>query len=111
MEESTNIMITSSNLLQFHVEDILGLAQIKAGKFQKNEEMINIERTVQEVVKIQEYNAKQKNINLTFQLTNFQARANLSGNRRPLSKATSSHPSVQSSVEQFTVLTDKKRFQ
>jgi len=73
--------------------------------------MINIERAVQEVVKIQEYNAKQKNINLTFQLTNFQARANLSGTRRPLSKANSSHPSMQSSVEQFTVLTDKKRFQ
>ena len=60
MEESNIIQITSSQLLQFHVEDILGLAQIKAGKFHKNVERINIERTVQEVVKIQEYNAQQK---------------------------------------------------
>ena len=52
MEESNIIQITSSQLLQFHVEDILGLAQIKDGKFHKNVERINIEMTVQEVVKI-----------------------------------------------------------
>ena len=76
MEESNIIQITSSQLLQFHVEDILGLAQIKAGKFHKNVERINIERTVQEVVKIQEYNAQQKNIILTYEMINFEARVN-----------------------------------
>jgi hypothetical protein len=33
IEQSNHIQETSSELLQFHVEDILGLAQIKAGKF------------------------------------------------------------------------------
>ena len=76
MEESNIIQITSSQLLQFHVKDTLGLAQIKAGKFHKNVERINIERTVQEVVKIQEYNAQQKNIILTYEMINFEARVN-----------------------------------
>jgi len=33
MTASNNIQKTSASLLQFHVEDTLGLAQIKAGKF------------------------------------------------------------------------------
>jgi signal transduction histidine kinase len=57
MDESNNIMQTSAEILKFNVEDILGLASIKAGKFLKNEEYINIEKTVQEIVKIQEYSA------------------------------------------------------
>jgi hypothetical protein len=38
--------------LLFHVEDILGLAQIKAGKFQKIINRINIRKTLEEVSSI-----------------------------------------------------------
>ena len=50
----------------------------------KNEEYINIEKTVQEIVKIQEYSAKQKRIALTTSFTN---------------------------IENMQIYTDKKRFQ
>jgi hypothetical protein len=43
---------TCANLLQFHVEDILGLAQIKAGKFRKNIKKFNIKKAIEEVVDV-----------------------------------------------------------
>jgi hypothetical protein len=42
MEKSLRTKRTSSNLLLFHVEDILGLAQIKSGNFQKNFGIVDI---------------------------------------------------------------------
>jgi signal transduction histidine kinase len=40
--------------LQFHVEDILGLAQIKSGKFSKNSSVFEVKKAIEEIVKIQE---------------------------------------------------------
>ena len=42
MKYSNHIQVTSSKLLQFNVEDILGIAQIKAGKFTKKQNKFNI---------------------------------------------------------------------
>jgi len=50
--KSINIMTSSSNLLLLNVEDILGYAQLKAGKFVKNIRRFNIKRAIEEIVSI-----------------------------------------------------------
>jgi hypothetical protein len=40
----------SSNLLHFHVEDVLGLAQINSGKFKKNPTKFNMKGAIEEIV-------------------------------------------------------------
>lgn len=52
MGSQNSTCATSSKMLQFHVEDVLGLSQIKANKFKKNEELFEIEKAVQEVIQI-----------------------------------------------------------
>ena len=46
-------MQSSSNLLLLNVEDILGYAQLKAGKFVKDIKMFSIRQAVEEIVSIQ----------------------------------------------------------
>jgi len=60
--KSITIMNSSSNLLLLNVEDILGYAQLKAGKFVKNVSKFNIKRAIDEIVSIQRYQADSKNI-------------------------------------------------
>ena len=52
MQYSNQIQITSSKLLQFNVEDILGIAQIKAGKFTKKNNKFNIKKAIEEVIQV-----------------------------------------------------------
>jgi hypothetical protein len=49
---SVSVMASSSSLLLLNVEDILGYAQLKAGKFVKNVRGFNIKRAVEEIVMI-----------------------------------------------------------
>jgi hypothetical protein len=50
--KSDNIMTSSSNLLLLNVEDILGFAQLKAGKFVKDIKRFNIKRCIDEIISI-----------------------------------------------------------
>ena len=53
MSKGNEIQTSSSNLLLLNVEDILGYAQLKAGKFVKNIKKFNIKRAVEEIISIQ----------------------------------------------------------
>lgn len=52
VDNSTRIMTSSSNLLLLNVEDILGYAQLQAGRFVKVIRKINIRSVVQEIMSI-----------------------------------------------------------
>ena len=54
------VQVTASNLLNFHVEDILGLADLKTGKFTKKICQFNLEKALKEIKQFQEYNAQTK---------------------------------------------------
>jgi hypothetical protein len=49
------IQTSSSNLLLLNVEDILGYAQLKAGKFTKIIKRFNIKRAIEDIASIQMY--------------------------------------------------------
>lgn len=67
-------MTSSSNLLLLNVEDILGFAQLKAGKFVKSIVKFNIKRVVDEIVSIQQYQANSKNIAILTEYIGFPAK-------------------------------------
>jgi hypothetical protein len=48
--QSSRTMTTSSNLLLLNVEDILGFAQLKAGRFNKIIKKFSIKRAVEDIV-------------------------------------------------------------
>ena len=52
IEKSNKIQKNSSQLLLFHVEDVLGMAQLKSGKFRKNESRFNIRRAIDDIIDI-----------------------------------------------------------
>lgn len=52
MKSQNSTCTTSSKMLQFHVDDVLGISQIKAKKFKKNEELFDVEQAVKEVIQI-----------------------------------------------------------
>ena len=52
MEHSNKIQKDSSQLLLFHVEDVLGIAQLKSGKFRKNESRFNIKKAIDDIIEI-----------------------------------------------------------
>ena len=52
IDSSTKVMTTSSNLLLLNVEDILGYAQLQAGRFVKVIRKINIKKVVNEIMSI-----------------------------------------------------------
>ena len=52
VSKGNEIQTSSSSLLLLNVEDILGYAQLKAGKFVKNIKKFNIKRAVEEIVSI-----------------------------------------------------------
>ena len=52
VSKSIRVMSSSSNLLLLNVEDILGYAQLKAGKFVKIIKKFNIKRAIDEIVAI-----------------------------------------------------------
>ena len=53
IEQSNVITRNASQLLLFHVEDVLGMAQLKSGKFRKNESRFNVRRAIEDIVDIQ----------------------------------------------------------
>ena len=55
---SVSIMKTSSQLLLFNVEDILGMAQIRANKFQKNITEFDVGKCLDSIVSIQQFKAE-----------------------------------------------------
>ena len=69
--QSTKIMTTSSNLLLLNVEDILGYAQLQAGRFVKVIRKINIKNVVSEIMSIQEYQAEAKGITMRMEFRGF----------------------------------------
>jgi signal transduction histidine kinase len=69
--KSVSIMTSSSSLLLLNVEDILGFAQLKAGKFVKVIKGFNIKRAVEEIVAIQQYQAESKNISIRTEFIGF----------------------------------------
>lgn len=52
MSKGNEIQTSSSNLLLLNVEDILGFAQLKAGKFIKIIKKFNIKRAIDEIISI-----------------------------------------------------------
>ena len=62
---------TSSKLLLYHVEDVIGLAQIKSGKFTKILEHFDVKTAVEEIVSIQKLSATQRNVRLQCEFFNF----------------------------------------
>ena len=52
IEQSNVITRNASQLLLFHVEDVLGMAQLKSGKFRKNESRFNVRRAIEDIVDI-----------------------------------------------------------
>ena len=75
--KSINLMTSSSNLLLLNVEDILGFAQLKAGKFVKNIKRFSIKRAIDEIVAIQQYQAESKNIHISTKFFGFPGKAGI----------------------------------
>ena len=69
--KGNEIQTSSSNLLLLNVEDILGFAQLKAGKFTKIIKRFSIKRCIEEIISIQFYQAKSKNIDMISEFYNF----------------------------------------
>jgi signal transduction histidine kinase len=49
--------MSSSNILNFLVNDILDFAQVKDGKFRKNLEIFDLKESVEEIIAVQKYKA------------------------------------------------------
>ena len=75
-ENSIKIQKSSSSLLLMNVEDILGYAQIKANKFNKIIKKINIKKSVEDIIQIQQYQADSLNITLKAQFMGFPFKEN-----------------------------------
>jgi signal transduction histidine kinase len=63
-EELWNILQSSSTILQYLVNDLLDLFQIKKGQFKKNEKEAEIIKEVKAVVDIMKIQCEQKGISL-----------------------------------------------
>ena len=74
VQKGNIISTASSSLLLLNVEDILGFAQLKAGKFIKNIKTFNIYRTVQDIISIQQYQAETRNIRISTEFIGFRAK-------------------------------------
>lgn len=51
-------------VLLFEVEDILGIGQLKSGKFRKVITKFNLKKAVEEIMQIQQYSADLRNIKM-----------------------------------------------
>ena len=65
MAKSNKILQSSSQQLLFHVEDVLGMAQIRAEKFTLNLSEFNLEKAVEEVISIQKDKADDQGVELS----------------------------------------------
>ena len=64
-------MSSSSGLLLLNVEDILGYAQLKAGKFVRDIKRFDIKKAVEDIVAIQQYQAESKEIEIATEFIGF----------------------------------------
>lgn len=65
------IQMSSSKLLLFHVEDILGMAQLKSGKFRKIIAKFNLKTAVDEIIHIQKFTSDLKNVKMMVDFYDF----------------------------------------
>ena len=56
--ETVDIQMSSSNILNFLVNDILDFAQVKDGKFRKNLQVFDLKESVEEIIAVQKYKAE-----------------------------------------------------
>ena len=71
MDHSVYVQKSSSSLLLMNVEDILGYAQIKANKFNKNSKQYRIKRAIDEIQMIQKYKSDSQNIKMEMKFVGF----------------------------------------
>ena len=69
--ESSNILVSSTNIIRFNVEDILALPQLKSGKFTKNISDHFVSRAVSEIMSIMKFQSQQKEITVSDSLLGF----------------------------------------
>ena len=77
------VQTSSSSLLLLNVEDILGFAQLKAGKFTKIVKRFNIKRAIEEIVSIQMYQAESKQIAMETKFIGFPAKSSNQEDYKP----------------------------
>ena len=68
----------------FHVEDILGMAQLKSGKFRKVINKFNVKTAVEEIMHIQKFSSDLRNIKMSVDFLLFPSRELLSSDSRNL---------------------------
>ena len=86
MVKGNLIQTSSSNLLLLNVEDILGYAQLKAGKFIKIVKRFNVKRAIEDIASIQMYQAESKNIKLSCHFIGFPAKQQFADQYAPYTK-------------------------
>ena len=89
--KDNQVLKTSSRLLLYHVEDVIGLAQIESGKFTKILEQFDVKSAVEDIMSIQKLSALQKKVKMTCQFYHFPRRLD--------------------ATLDYTVYSDLKRFQ
>ena len=99
-KQNNVIQVTASNLLIFHVEDILGLAALKTGKFTKKITQFDLKKALSEIQKIQEYNATTKEVRVTLSLFGF-----------PMQLKPEDLSGFEPNRPNFNIMTDKMRLQ
>ena len=65
------IQKSSSKLLLFHVEDILGMAQLKTGKFRKVIGKFSVKTAIDEIMNIQKFSSEIQNIRMNVEFIDF----------------------------------------
>lgn len=100
MVQSVSVMSSSSQLLLMNVEDILGYAQLQAGKFVKQIRQFNVKRAIQDIISIQKYQADAKQIKISTEFLGFPTK------RVALASGSISKFSEQNS---FLINSDEKR--
>jgi signal transduction histidine kinase len=71
LELGLQIQDSSSKIMKSLVGDLLDFAQLSNGKFRKVEEQFNIRQTINEVIKIMDYKAMKKGVNIRTIFQNF----------------------------------------
>jgi len=69
--ESNDIRMKSTKILNYLVNDILDFAQMRSGKFRKQDQCQDLMQTIDEIFNIQEYKAEQMSISMISEFQNF----------------------------------------
>jgi signal transduction histidine kinase len=104
IKKGNEIQSASSSMLLLNVEDILGFAQIKAGKFSKIEKKFNIKRCVEEIVSILSYQAESKEVTISCQFLGFPSKATVNRNSNASSDSIGGNEMMN-----LMILSDEKR--